>query len=627
MQDILVNEFSREFTVAKAKNGELVSGGYKSEVGPSVVPVPSEIEKSVKKGDFQIRDSYGPKKGEYALIARTISAHDAQDYSAAYSVLAVATMIPEDGNRPTIGYRYFWLKNDTQVAGFDGIGTLLEWWHKVGRPTFSFNSNTSQQHSAEIYLVKSFQKYHDSWVEQYISDIETRQLHPFAFVKNIDFNSDLTERRIHALTLYLYLNAGICFSSGQRTGTYLSWAYNVNDLKSPNLFDVIAVTNEGSLKMLTKQLVDAHRFYWVSEAIEQQQSQHQQYIHDHSPTYAKSMQAAASGVAHRQSSYVYQEPLSGRRHASYTNPSEYDAELAKAISDLARNRGKKEKNLSFVKKMLEIDTLGQVGWEGIRNQQMWQQRGDIVARYKALWYLLNPNESVGTWLLDLRPSQRPLEANQAIEIQESVIDYARKTADALDWLGERLYEGVDELVYRCVTNPSAVPSDDVVWLLKKSDSAWQDAFDSYAKDLVKRLVLVSSNASNATELLTEGSGNFVKFSMLAVEKYLNQEQQSAKVAELNAATRLFSEVKNYPLAIAFAQIGGKHLSKEILREDPVGILESHVGAEALPQSRYKKKGRIEIIFLYRRIYLSVLAMCILLTLISTGTLFVLYFKG
>ena len=121
MSSIQIHEFSSEFN-EKRKDGEIVSGGYKSEVGPGTIDVPRKIKEAVKRCDFEINGNYPPEGEDFALVAREIDE---------YSVLAVVRRIPEDGKRPVVAYRYFWLEK-RQGEDIDGIGTLLIWSRGLG---------------------------------------------------------------------------------------------------------------------------------------------------------------------------------------------------------------------------------------------------------------------------------------------------------------------------------------------------------------------------------------------------------------------------------------------------------------------------------------------------------------
>jgi len=127
MSDIEVYEFSRAFDgIKKIDNYGWVSGGYSPEkISHANQPVPEEIRRAVFANLFALNDNYPPNEGELALIAREIPG---KNQGVLYAVLAVANRQRDDGGRPTIGYRYFWIVAKNQNNDYDGILALLTWW-------------------------------------------------------------------------------------------------------------------------------------------------------------------------------------------------------------------------------------------------------------------------------------------------------------------------------------------------------------------------------------------------------------------------------------------------------------------------------------------------------------------
>ncbi|MFY7884788.1 MAG: hypothetical protein ACOVOV_08095, partial [Dolichospermum sp.] len=100
-----------------------VSGGYAFEkIARASHEVPPEIREALINDYFKLNDNYPPDQDDFSLIAREINDK--------YSVLAVANRQLDDGGRPTIGYKYFWLDKSKLSRYVDGIGTLLHWWSK-----------------------------------------------------------------------------------------------------------------------------------------------------------------------------------------------------------------------------------------------------------------------------------------------------------------------------------------------------------------------------------------------------------------------------------------------------------------------------------------------------------------
>jgi hypothetical protein len=104
MSVVQIYQFCRAFDNVRYSEvyGYYVSGGYAFEkIARASHEVPPEIREAVINDYFKLNDNYPPETGDFALIAREIDNK--------YSVLAVANRQLDDGGRPTIGYKYFWL--------------------------------------------------------------------------------------------------------------------------------------------------------------------------------------------------------------------------------------------------------------------------------------------------------------------------------------------------------------------------------------------------------------------------------------------------------------------------------------------------------------------------------------
>ena len=124
---ILIKEFSRKLLEPKRQGDRWVSSGFDKEIGlRTYANTPIPIQNAVHNHWFRINDSYPPAEGKIALIAREIDR---------YAVLAVASPLKDDCDRPLVGYRYFWLEKplDREI---DAVGTLLEWWVERNYPRF-----------------------------------------------------------------------------------------------------------------------------------------------------------------------------------------------------------------------------------------------------------------------------------------------------------------------------------------------------------------------------------------------------------------------------------------------------------------------------------------------------------
>ncbi|MFM6008551.1 MAG: hypothetical protein ACKPA7_32075 [Sphaerospermopsis kisseleviana] len=129
MTGIPIYQFCRAFENVRWSDvyQRYVSGGYAFEkITRWNREVPEEIRQEVINGYFALNDNYPPEEDDFALIAREINDK--------YAVLAVANRQLDDGGRPTIGYKYFWLEKSSPDV--DGIGTLIFWWSE-NEPKFN----------------------------------------------------------------------------------------------------------------------------------------------------------------------------------------------------------------------------------------------------------------------------------------------------------------------------------------------------------------------------------------------------------------------------------------------------------------------------------------------------------
>ena len=165
----------------KNQKSEWVSGGFGGEIANESHPVPEEIKQAVNTAKlggwrgFGIPDAYAPKLGEIALIARNLGT---------YCVLAVANLQNDEGNRPFIAYRYFWLdktqfKNYPNRRDVDGIGTLLWYWQQKEQPQYNIgelqnnrSSYTTSWNNLQLaWLFEHWQQQYYQRIQSLFSDI------------------------------------------------------------------------------------------------------------------------------------------------------------------------------------------------------------------------------------------------------------------------------------------------------------------------------------------------------------------------------------------------------------------------------------------------------------------------
>jgi hypothetical protein len=203
-----------------------VSGGYAFEkIARASYEVPPEIREAVINDDFKLNDNYPPEKNDFALIAREIDNK--------YSVLAVANRQLDDGGRPTIGYKYFWLEKSSPSV--DGIGTLIYWWRDN---QFQFNMAELVETSPPqiLYTQGEEEKINfylqANWLEDTRKTVNNLKEIPKISVVTKDNWQELELPpyiKLHYLALGLSLRA-------KNTNSPNAWAWNVQKLAHPDSF-------------------------------------------------------------------------------------------------------------------------------------------------------------------------------------------------------------------------------------------------------------------------------------------------------------------------------------------------------------------------------------------------------
>lgn len=354
MSQIQINEFFRGFDNPTYKSGRYVSGGFGSEIDRAKgKPVPQEIKDAVNRQDFQIIESYGPKQGSVALIARIIGNQ--------YSVLAIATREIDDRNRPLIAYRYFWLEsNDNSRESddnkIDGIGTLLEWWLKDDKkPCFKFKNDPDLKkenlnYSTEILTIGEFKKS----IRQ--SPYQGNSLNQ-ATQKVFKPDDNLMPRHLH------------CWAYDQSLNTRLplAWAWNVGWLEHPETFTAILCDTESTYHRISEQ------------------------VSKHKPKQGL-FTSTVNGGGELNPGTVRPRPPKERPPTNFSQLNSDDLKLLLRRLDTNPNEDLLRKLSNYLEEYPSKDWQ----WGSIKDSQRYRQS----CKYRALLAILNPEE-IQEWLFSL----------------------------------------------------------------------------------------------------------------------------------------------------------------------------------------------------------------------------------
>jgi hypothetical protein len=262
--EIQIYEFSRAFDNIKYSDyhKRWVSGGYSPEkINRCNNDVPSIIREQVSKGYFALNDNYPPEQGEVALIAREIRDKDENDKDIYYSVLAVANRQIDDGDRPTVGYRYFWIKNSKEI---DGIFTLLTWWSK-NRPEFDMKDAKSESRPPVQKTKKCKRKdyFQKPWFEnEYQNPANQEEYIPYIRVINHQ-DKEQENQKFYLFKYFKYVFNLHYFSYAltRPVNRPISWAWNVQRLQHPETFICIYCATEkdrSAISPYRRQISELH---------------------------------------------------------------------------------------------------------------------------------------------------------------------------------------------------------------------------------------------------------------------------------------------------------------------------------------------------------------------------------
>ena len=235
MSVVHIYQFCRAFDNVRYSEvyGCYVSGGYAFEkIARASHEVPPEIREAVINDYFKLNDNYPPETGDFALIAREIDDK--------YSVLAVANRQLDDGGRPTIGYKYFWLEKSS--SDVDGIGTLIYWWSNHKKPKFDMAELVEKSPPERLYY-QEIQKRNFPEILKYVQKLN--EIPEITVVKK-----ELWQQAHPAYIELHYLALGL----SDRATRLNAWAWNVHKIAYPERFlAIFYATQEDIPKNISKR--------------------------------------------------------------------------------------------------------------------------------------------------------------------------------------------------------------------------------------------------------------------------------------------------------------------------------------------------------------------------------------
>ncbi|MBO1072244.1 MAG: hypothetical protein HEQ13_24080 [Dolichospermum sp. DEX189] len=486
-----------------------VSGGYAFEkIARASYDVPEPIRQAVIDDYFKLNDNYPPDQDDFALIAREIDDK--------YSVLAVANRQLDDGGRPTIGYKYFWLEKSSSDID-DGIGTLVYWWLNQNKPKFNMDELDKQLspspkifHVHELYKKLTFE-------EAQLQDIKRIVVQENKIPHTTVVTKELWRQRYPEYTKLHYVALGLSF----RSNNLNSWAWNVHKIAYPERFLAI--------------------FYATKEDIPKN---------------------------------ISSQPLSSQQRnnnnattATTQNPGQIvpKIEIRNCLKEIAiRFSNTHELDLKKTEELFEyLANYPNETWANFIDETNSKESSDNFTKvYKAEIYLLSPKEKSSFMIeilnsINLSNSSRKSSNNTlAIEFQTQLLkasfDYKNELVSKR--LVYSIYTGISYLLNQLISTDNG--NNKIEFLLTQSQSVWYEYFLSYA-ELIERRILCEKEAP-----LEESMETFCQ----EISNIL-QKPQDISLIERKKYKKLgsiFTEIEWYNLAGTFYYISDRHIPKNIL---------------------------------------------------------------
>ena len=517
-----------------------ISGGYAFEkITRWNHEVPPEIREAVINDSFKLNDNYPPEKDDFALIAREIDDK--------YSVLAVANRQLDDGDRPTIGYKYFWLEKSS--SDIDGIGTLIYWW---ADNQFQFNMAelvaTSPQPIFEYQCEEAKINFYlqANWLEDTRKTVNNLEEIPrTSVVTKDDWQGLPAYIKLHYLALGLSLRAN-------HTNSPNAWAWNVQKIAHPDSFiSIFYATQEDIPSNIRKRnlppLAKTHNSNNPTPDKAQQENP--------TPPPSKIPNSIPSAMERNIKSCLYS--------------------LANTFNQNGLDPRRKQELFGYLKDHADAD------WNNCMDKTTLKNASSPHEIYPQLIYLVAPNNKLSeNWLLkmvqsleiDTQPASsgwidtarswaNPSESNRQSDISEFQRVLLKASYDqdnsVIYKLEDSIYYGISYLLIYLMTNSqNSIIDDKIDYLLTQSQTIWSVYFQKYV-DTVAKVVLYNDhediNADNYPSII-----NFCDTIIEIIDKLKKSREEKKHIS--------YEKYLNYKKsAVLFSKIGRKDLAELLYR--------------------------------------------------------------
>ena len=508
MSVVHIYQFCRAFDNVRYSEvyGCYVSGGYAFEkIARASHEVPPEIREAVINDYFKLNDNYPPETGDFALIAREIDNK--------YSVLAVANRQLDDGGRPTIGYKYFWLEKSS--SDVDGIGTLIYWWSNHKKPKFDMAELVEKSPPERLYY-QEIQKRNFLEILKYVQKLN--EIPEITVVKK-----ELWQQAYPAYIELHYLALGL----SDRATRLNAWAWNVHKIAYPERFLAI--------------------FYATQEDIPKNISKRQLP----SPQKDNSNTSVSTPTKENTTQTV---PVQKIKKCL--------KDIAKIFADTDELDSKKTEELFEY-----LANYPNENWSDFIDKTTLQAIPDkFTLIYKAEIYLLLPKEK-SSFLIEIlnstnfgNSSGKSTSNSIAIEFHTQLLNasYKYQNQQVIHRLVSSIYTGISYLLNHLMADDNG--SNQIEFLLTQSQSIWSKTFLTYA-ELVKKRIFPEKETEKET-IVEESLETFCQEILTILQEPKNITLAERKQYEKLVST--FIKINHYPLAGTFCYIRDRFIPQDIL---------------------------------------------------------------
>jgi hypothetical protein len=509
MSVVHIYQFCRAFDNVRYSEvyGCYVSGGYAFEkIARASHEVPPEIREAVINDDFKLNDNYPPEQDDFALIAREIDNK--------YSVLAVANRQLDDGDRPTIGYKYFWLEKSSPDV--DGIRTLIYWW-RDNQYQFNMSELVETSPPQILYTQGEEEKINfylqANWLEDTRKTVNNlKEIPKISVVTKDNWQGLPPYIKLHYLALGLSLRAN-------HTNSPNAWAWNVQKLAHLDSFISI--------------------FYATQEDIP-------------SNIRKRNLPPLAKNPTPDKAQPENPTPLSSK--TSNSIPPAVEKNIKSFLSSLANTVNRNGLDEKIQELFGYLRDYADADWTNCIDKTRVTASSPHEI-YPQLIYLVAPNnKSSENWLLKMVQSleiDTKKTSSRILEFQRVLLEASFKYEDSL--VNERLissiYAGISYLRNQLMSTNKG--NNKIEFLLTQSQNVWSQYFLTYAKLIEKRIF------SEEKTIIEESMETFCQEILTLLQRPQNISLAERKQYKKLAST--FIKINYFSLAGAFYYISDKYI--------------------------------------------------------------------